>query len=277
MTEPNHDPESLPAHSEFGKRDGVADALVRLLVSEWEAYQREPSRSRLIRFEKAFRAVQGQLLGIRTLLRARYAGPPAPPSRAETGSSAGRGAPGPAVPGRESSASGRRRADRPSRPPLPSSLDADTDVFPAFRDPRTGLFTQVGFDSMAGSELKRCRRHDRSFTIMLLHPTVRVPSELGKIAATLRGSLRESDPIGHRSNLSVAVALSEASPQAGPPIARRLIRSLERIGAWNASSRLGMASYPEHGDSLRRLLELAQAQLARPAADVLAAPHSEAD
>ncbi len=151
------------------------------------------------------------------------------------------------------------------RVPLPSSPR-----FAPFRDPDTGLLSREGFEHMAAGELKRCARHRRVFSLLLLRPAPLPDGRLLRLSDVLRAHLRASDLLGRDSAGTLAIALPETPAEEAREIARRLLARLGAERLWGAEDRLGVATHPTEGDTLAGLLEAARRGLALPQQQVLA-------
>lgn len=160
-------------------------------------------------------------------------------------------------------------ARRPDGPTAREAQPADHLGFPAFRDQNTGLFTREGFDALASGELKRCRRYERPFSLLLLQLDVADREPLRSAAATVRRSLRESDLAGRHVDRTFALALAETQLSDARVVARRVIGSLQDTGVWGTGARVGVAGHPIDGDTLPSLFEVARGQLSRSVTEVL--------
>ena len=139
--------------------------------------------------------------------------------------------------------------------------DSGTPRYPPFRDQDTGLHSREGFDAVASGELKRCRRYERTFSLLLLQLTERDIDGLRRAAGVVRRSLRESDLAGRHVDRTLAVALPETSLEEARGVARRLVSGLERVGAWSEEGHLGIAGHPFDGETLLALFDTARGQL----------------
>jgi GGDEF domain-containing protein len=139
--------------------------------------------------------------------------------------------------------------------------DGGAPRYPPFRDQDTGLHSREGFDAVASGELKRCRRYERTFSLLLLQLPERDPDGLRRAAGVVRRSLRESDLAGRHVDRTLAVALPETSLDETRRVARRLVSGLERVGAWSEEARLGIAGHPIDGETLLALFDTARGQL----------------
>lgn len=132
--------------------------------------------------------------------------------------------------------------------------------FAPFRDQLTGLHSREGFDAVAGGELKRCARHGRVFSLVLLKLSAGDPSVFQRAAGRLRRSLRASDLVGREGDRNLVIALPETGGGDARAIARRIVPQLETAGAWGKDSRVGLGAHPQHGESLGELLEAARTE-----------------
>ncbi len=141
--------------------------------------------------------------------------------------------------------------------------------FPPFRDQATGLLSREGFEWVASGELKRCARHGRVFSILLLQPEQADEETLVRSAEVVRRGLRGSDVAGRDGERALLVALPETAPREARAVAERLVEQLEGAGAWSREGRLGMAGYPAHGETVWSLLEIARGKLTQPVGGTL--------
>lgn len=120
------------------------------------------------------------------------------------------------------------------------------------------IFPREAFDVAAAAELKRCRRFERSFSLLLLDAGVEVDRRAGRI---LLSNLREFDLVGRYGDDLFAVGLPETSAEGARVIAQRLVGLLARRGAWSDRGRLGFATYPRDGNTLTTVVRSARAEL----------------
>jgi diguanylate cyclase (GGDEF)-like protein len=147
----------------------------------------------------------------------------------------------------------------------------------AATDPLTGVLNRRGFDEAAQRELARARRHGHPFALAYLD--VRglkavndgdghlVGDELIKqVANLLRDCARAGDVVGRLGGDEFALLLAEQSTEGAARVADRLRAHLPArraaIGtdvAWDLT--IGIASYPEDGESFETLLSTADRRL----------------
>ncbi len=120
------------------------------------------------------------------------------------------------------------------------------------------IFPHEAFDVAAAAELKRCRRFERSFSLLLLDAGVEVDRRAGRI---LLSNLREFDLVGRYGSDLFAIGLPETSAEGARVIAQRLVGLLARRGAWSDRGRLGFATYPRDGNTLTTVVRSARAEL----------------
>jgi hypothetical protein len=120
------------------------------------------------------------------------------------------------------------------------------------------IFPREAFDVASAAELKRCRRFERSFSLLLLDAGVEVDRRAGRI---LLSNLREFDLVGRYGRDLFAVGLPETSAEGARVIAQRLVGLLARRGAWSDRGRLGFATYPRDGNTLTTVVRSARTQL----------------
>ena len=134
-------------------------------------------------------------------------------------------------------------------------------TFPRFRDRATGLYTRAGFDAVTEGELKRCARHSRLFSLLLIQPSGPAGLDLPGAAKTVRGALRASDLVGSEGGQLLLIGLPETSTADTREIAARLVAALEAEGAWDAGGRLGVSTRATNGGSVSDLIDSARSQL----------------
>jgi len=172
--------------------------------------------------------------------------------------------------GGRGTASGARPAEAAAPETRPDSEPAQPERrYPAFRDGVTGLLSREGFEWIASGELKRCARHGRVFTILLLQLCPVDPDTLPRTAEVVRRALRGSDVAGREGERAVVVALPETAQREARAVGERLIAELEGAGVWRREGRIGMAAYPTHGETVWSLLETARGKLSLPVGNVL--------
>jgi hypothetical protein len=120
------------------------------------------------------------------------------------------------------------------------------------------IFPREAFDVASAAELKRCRRFERSFSLLLLDAGMEVDRRAGRI---LLSNLREFDLVGSYGRDLFAVGLPETSAEGARVIAQRLIGLLARRGAWSDRGRLGLATYPRDGNTLTTVVRSARTEL----------------
>jgi GGDEF domain-containing protein len=120
------------------------------------------------------------------------------------------------------------------------------------------IFPREAFDVASAAELKRCRRFERSFSLLLLDAGVEVDRRAGRI---LLSNLREFDLVGRYGDDVFAIGLPETSAEGARVIAQRLVGLLARRGAWSDRGRLGFATYPRDGNTLTTVVRSARADL----------------
>lgn len=133
--------------------------------------------------------------------------------------------------------------------------------FPPYRDQVTGLYSRQGFDASASADLKRCRRYERPFSLLMVELVIGDLASLRTAAAQARRTVRESDLLGRHVGQILAFGLSETDGDGARAVAARVVRALESVDAWSSGSRLSVASHPRDGETILALLELARDRL----------------
>jgi GGDEF domain-containing protein len=271
----------------LGESHSVLDGLLRLVRLEWNRFRDRPSAEALERLSRLLDGAGHQLQALRVLLDEAPDGRPLPPDeshrrlhdpgfRERRGDQAGspRSHGVETAPPREPAAPADSEDAWSSADGAPEAggdgRDGRGPSFPAFRDQETGLFSREGFDAVASGELKRCRRYERPFSVVLVQLGVGRAERLRPAAATLRRTLRESDLAGRHVDRTFVVALAETPLTEARIVARRIVRSLDRTGSWGDAARVGVAGHPIDGDTLPSLFDVGRGQLALPVTDVLA-------
>ena len=255
----------------LGERHGVLEGLLRLVERDWQQFRGRPAAASLERLGRSIEALNDHLRASRLLIEAASTAgeqAPFPQIQGSTGSS-------PATAGVETPGGGELSGDRRNGPEASSIAPPGGESrtgsarYPPFRDQDTGLHSREGFDAVASGELKRCRRYERAFALLLIQLAVRDPDELRRAAGVVRRSLRESDLAGRHVDRTLAVALPETGLDDGRRVAGRLVSGLERVGAWGEEARLGIAGHPIDGETLLALFDTARGQLSLAANVVL--------
>lgn len=143
-------------------------------------------------------------------------------------------------------------------------------------DSLTGVLNRRAFEERWESELARARRYGRPISIAVLdidyfkqfndrYGHAAGDSALSAVARVLRGRVRATDFVGRLGGEEFAVALPETGPVAALEVAeglrsavadRTLVIPGNRVPA-NVTISLGVASWPDHGEEITRLLDRA--------------------
>lgn len=138
------------------------------------------------------------------------------------------------------------------------------------RDPLTGLYNRRKFDEFLNLEVERGRRHNRTFSLLLLdvdnfktindsygHPVGDLA--LKELAAVLNRRLRRTDLIARLGGDEFAVLLSDTSAASALSLAEALRDELARttihlpVGNTRLHASMGVVSFPENGQDVERL------------------------
>lgn len=141
----------------------------------------------------------------------------------------------------------------PQESPVASENGSGHDDHPFDR-----IFPHETFDVASTAELKRCRRFERSFSLLLLDLGKEADAQAGRI---LLSSLREFDLVGRYGDRVLAVGLPETAGENARVIAQRLVGLLAERGAWSEIGRYGIATYPKDGNTLTTVVRTARSQL----------------
>lgn len=143
-------------------------------------------------------------------------------------------------------------------------------------DSLTGVFNRRAFEERWESELARARRYGRPISIAVLdidyfkqfndrYGHAAGDSALTSVVRVLRGRVRTTDFVGRLGGEEFAVALPETGSVAALEVAEGLRKAVaektliipgSRVPA-NVTISLGVASWPDHGEEITRLLERA--------------------
>jgi hypothetical protein len=249
----------------LGERHGVLEGLLRLVERDWHHFRGRPSPGSLTRLGGSIEALHDHMRASRLLIAESAGGL----ESAELVPEVSRAPPGPS--GVRPSHPLLEAESPPSTPaPTPGAIhEGGSPRYPPFRDQDTGLHSREGFDAVASGELKRCRRYERTFSLLLLQLPERDPDGLRRAAGVVRRSLRESDLAGRHVDRTLAVALPETGLDETRRVARRLVSGLERVGGWTEEARLGIAGHPFDGETLLALFDTARGQLSLPGNAIL--------
>ncbi len=149
----------------------------------------------------------------------------------------------------------------------------------SIRDPLTGLFNRRYMEEFFEQELARSRRFERSMSVLLFdidhfkrfndtYGHEAGDAVLHDLGAFLRKSLRSSDVICRFGGEEIVIILPETPCDIAAARAE-VIRSLVKMLSINCAGQalppvtlsIGVASYPEHGDSFESLLKCADTAL----------------
>jgi GGDEF domain-containing protein len=133
--------------------------------------------------------------------------------------------------------------------------------FPPYRDGFTGAYNREGFDSLAGAELKRCRRYGRPFGLLVVE--VR-PVELYRLrdeVALVEEQLRAYDLLARYVDRLLVAGLPESGAGDTRRVAIRILSAFRRAGLETDLVRLSYAALPEDGYTLSELMEAARQRL----------------
>ncbi len=133
--------------------------------------------------------------------------------------------------------------------------------FPPFRDQATGLLSRDGFDAGVDAEVRRCSRHSRPLTVLVLRLGEASGADVGKAGVALRRGLRASDLVGRDGDRSLLVALPETDEVEAAGVVSRVTRVLTLADAWHGNSGAGLSAYPIDGETPDALLDRARRRL----------------
>jgi diguanylate cyclase (GGDEF)-like protein len=156
----------------------------------------------------------------------------------------------------------------------------------ATTDEKTGLFNTTGWHLLASRELARAQRSSRStFGVLMIdldffklindaHGHLAGDTVLRAVAATIKSAVRDYDSVGRFGGEEFVVLLPDIGPAAVLTVAERIRSAIESlkveyedgthlrvIDALSAS--IGVATYPDGGTAVERLLQAADKALYR--------------
>jgi diguanylate cyclase (GGDEF)-like protein len=145
----------------------------------------------------------------------------------------------------------------------------------AITDGLTGLYNRRHFEDTLDREIRRHRREKRSFTLVLLdldrfkQYNVRWghkqgDAELRRVADQVRQSVRTSDMAFRFGGEELAVLLAACPQDRAGEVAEKIrlaVKGDDDDYRAHTTVSAGLATYPEHGDSAKSLVEAADAAL----------------
>jgi diguanylate cyclase (GGDEF)-like protein len=156
----------------------------------------------------------------------------------------------------------------------------------ATTDEKTGLFNTTGWHLLASRELARAQRSSRStFGVLMIdldyfklindqHGHLAGDTVLRAVASTIKSAVRDYDSVGRFGGEEFVVLLPDIGPAAVLAVAERIRSAIESlkveyedgshvrvIGGLSAS--IGVATYPDGGAAVERLLQAADKALYR--------------
>lgn len=133
----------------------------------------------------------------------------------------------------------------------------------AYRDGFTGAYNRDGFDARAGAELKRCRRYQRSFGLLIMRVEASDLEELRRRMKVIQEDLRDYDLLSRYVDQLIVVGLPESEREGALAVAKRVRLALRDAGLAHPADRLAFASCPDDGQTLSALLTVAERRLER--------------
>jgi len=143
----------------------------------------------------------------------------------------------------------------------------------AASDPLTGLANYRGLADVLHMEIKRCERSGRQFAVLLFdldglkhindhYGHVIGSQALCRVADVLSFCCRDIDTAARFGGDEFALVLPETNPEAAKRVARRICDSVANDGTGpKLSISVGIAIYPQNGDSIKNLLSEADSEL----------------
>ncbi len=156
----------------------------------------------------------------------------------------------------------------------------------ATTDEKTGLFNTTGWHVLASRELARAQRSKRStFGVLMIdldhfklindeHGHLAGDAVLRAVAATIKSAVRDYDSVGRFGGEEFVVLLPEIGPAAVLAVAERIRSAIETLKVeyfdgtasrviGDLSASIGVATYPDGGTAVDRLLQAADKALYR--------------
>ncbi len=137
---------------------------------------------------------------------------------------------------------------------------ADAIRFLPYRDPFTGAYNREGFDALASAELKRCRRYNRRFGLIIIRLAPADLSSLQTLVSATRAELREYDLIARYVDDQLLIGIPEGGRGPTRRVASRILKAMRRSGEAAAFRSLAYATMPEDGSTLSGLMDAAKAR-----------------
>ncbi len=140
----------------------------------------------------------------------------------------------------------------------------------AIKDPASSAYTFAYFVDVAGREIDKARRHGRRFALATIvveppeGPVVDPGAERRALEVVERvlGTVRATDVLARVDDLELYLLLPETGGIGGHSCRRRVLRDLAASGGAPGTTppdvTIGVASYPQHGTDLSRLLRVAK-------------------
>ncbi|MGV9294450.1 GGDEF domain-containing protein [Amycolatopsis sp. NPDC003676] len=153
----------------------------------------------------------------------------------------------------------------------------------ATTDEKTGLFNTTGWHTLAARELDRAQRADSSFGVLMVdldrfkrindqHGHLSGDAVLRAVATAITGAVRDYDSVGRFGGEEFVVLLTDTRQPAVRVVAERVREAIERLTVEvpdlngtktidGLSASIGIATYPESGSAIDRLVHAADQAL----------------
>ena len=145
------------------------------------------------------------------------------------------------------------------------------------KDQQTGLFSSAFFEEAFHSEMHRAVRHQRQFSIVLvrINPDIQVGGDRFEVRAldtalpgwsrTIQERLRKSDIVARYDDRTLSIILPETGKPGALLVAECLIQMCDEVTQAVLGEEIeiadllqvGIASFPDDGDSMDKLFDLA--------------------
>lgn len=145
--------------------------------------------------------------------------------------------------------------------PVEAPAATDAVRFYPYRDGFTGTYNRAGFDGVAGAELKRCRRYERPFGLIMVEAAPTELEGLRRRIAVISEELRAYDILARYVDRSIVIGLPETTAGETRRVAVRVMRALHENVGFAGSDRIGLAVMPDDEDTLSGLMATARRRI----------------
>ncbi len=143
-----------------------------------------------------------------------------------------------------------------------------------FTDSLTGLYNYGFFRILIDREVKLSERHGGAFTLALInidsfdrynrrYGTLKGDQELNQIANIVLDNIRQTDLAARYEGDTLAVMLTKANTESAFDVMERIRQTIEKRFESASTISAGLASYPNHAQSVEKLFTIAKKALLR--------------